>query len=71
MMEAGEKSDSLSEIFEEEAKEYQKILVRQAEEMGDKLSSTIIIPSIIILVLLLMSVYFPIFELVSSAQGMR
>lgn len=71
MMEAGEKSDSLSEIFEEEAKEYQKILVRQAEEMGDKLSSTIIIPSIIILVLLLMSVYYPIFELVSSAQGMR
>lgn len=71
MMEAGEKSDSLSEIFEEEAKEYQKILVRQAEEIGDKLSSTIIIPSIVILVLLLMSVYYPIFELVSSAQGMR
>lgn len=71
MMEAGEKSDSLSQIFEEEAIEYQKTLTRQASEIGDKLSTSVIIPSIIILVLLLMSVYYPIFELVSSAQGMR
>ena len=71
MMEAGEKSDSLSQIFEEEAIEYQKTLTRQASEIGDKLSTSVIIPSIIILVLLLMSVYYPIFELVSSAQGLR
>lgn len=71
MMEAGEKTGFLHEIFEEEAREYQKTLVRQSEEVGDKLSTTIIIPSIVTLVLLLMSVYYPIFELVSSAQGMR
>lgn len=71
MMEAGEKSGFLHEILEEEGKEYQKMLVRQAEEIGDKLSTSIIIPAISALVLLLMSVYYPIFELVGSAQNIR
>ena len=69
MFEAGERTGYLQEIFEEEAKEYQKTLVRQSEEISEKLSATVIIPSMIVLICLLLSVYYPIFELVGAGQN--
>lgn len=66
MLKSGRTSGKMSETLEEEAREYQKDLVRYSKDIGNKISASVVIPVMFLIIIGVASIYYPIFNMMRS-----
>lgn len=69
MMKSGKDTGQLSDILSDEAEEYRKAIVRLSKEVGNKINSTVVIPIMVFIFILVISVYAPLFNMMEAANA--
>ena len=68
MLKAGQETGQLSKILNDEAEEYRKEILRLSKNVGNKVSSSIIVPIMIFIGILVVSVYIPLFSMMEAGN---
>lgn len=69
MLKSSQETGQLPKVLNEEAEDYRKSILRLSKDVGNKISSTVVIPIMVFIGLLVVSVYAPLFNMLEAANA--
>ncbi|MEN6620095.1 MAG: type II secretion system F family protein [Smithella sp.] len=70
MIRAGEESGKMVDILEDEAEDFRKDLLALSKNLGNKVGTSIIIPGMLCIILLMISIFAPLIHMMTAATSM-